>query len=530
MSTQTLSPHTGLVLPGPPPWVVYMLFASVLYLAYSYLSSTPRLKGLPLPPGPAPWPIIGNLLDVPNRDLGANYAKISEKYGNIARLSVFGSSIIVLGSYEAACSLLERRSGTTSDRQAPIMAHMTGFGSWEFATFGYGQAWRSHRRAFHEHFHRGEAAQYRALQRQQTRVFLRRLLAKPQGFVSHIRYLFGATILQAVYGITVEEENDHFIALVERGVDIFVKVMSPGRYLVDSIPALRHVPAWLPGAHFKRLAAEWKRQADAVRDEPFHAAVEQMEDGTPKPYVVAKILEKSARKDGVASPEATELARNVAAIAYIGGADTTFSSLQAFFLAMALYPNVQQKAQAELAAVVGPSRLPEFSDRAQLPYTSAIVTEVLRWLSIAPLSVPHSTTQDEELDGYLIPKGSVILPNVWAMSRDPEAYPEPEEFRPERFLRDGVHDPTVRDPRKYAFGFGRRACPGVHFADNSLFIVIASVLHTFNVAPMVDGRGKPVSLEAKWTTELFVVYPAPFECQITPRSELAKELILSGEE
>lgn len=93
----------------------------------------------------------------------------------------------------------------------------------------------------------------------------------------------------------------------------------------------------------------------------------------------------------------------------------TFSSLQAFFLAMALYPAVQKKAQAELDAVVGPARLPAFADRAQLPYTNAIVTEVLRWLSIAPVSVPHRTTQDEELDGFFIPKGSVILANVWCV-------------------------------------------------------------------------------------------------------------------
>ncbi|KAI0739092.1 O-methylsterigmatocystin oxidoreductase [Daedaleopsis nitida] len=506
-----------------PQWVLLTLLAGVSYLALSYLISGLRRKHLP--PGPTPLPLIGNLLDVPSKDLGASFKKISQKYGDVAYLSVAGRSMVILGSYDAACALLERRSGTTSDRKSPIMSDLTGFTSWEFAFFGYGQPWRRHRRVFHEHFHRGEVVQYQGLQEQHTRSFLKRLLTEPEEFISHLRYLFGATVIEVVYG-NVAEDNNRYIALAERGADIFINVMTPGRYIVEAIPVLRYLPSWFPGAKFKRDAARWKQEVDAMCDEPFRAAVGQLEKESVKSSMVAKMLEKLTPKTGVATQEQMDLARNVAAIAYIGGADTTFSAMQAFFLAMALYPQVQKKAQAELDAVVGSSRIPEFSDRPSLPYTNAVVTEVLRWHSIATLSVPHRTTEDEEYNGYLIPKGYLLLANVWAMSRDPGMYPNPEEFRPERYLRDSSINTDVRDPRKFAFGFGRRICPGQHYADASLFIVIASVLHTFDIAPPLDSEGKPVPLEAKFTTDTFLVYPESFECRITPRSELEKELVL----
>lgn len=90
-----------------------------------------------------------------------------------------------------------------------------------------------------------------------------------------------------------------------------------------------------------------------------------------------------------------------------------FSSVQTTFLAMSLYPEVLKKAQAELDAVVGPSRLPDWEDRGSLPYVNAIVKESLRWQNVVPLSVPHCTVTDDDFHGYFIPAGTIIVPNTW---------------------------------------------------------------------------------------------------------------------
>jgi cytochrome P450 len=80
---------------------------------------------------------------------------------------------------------------------------------------------------------------------------------------------------------------------------------------------------------------------------------------------------------------------------------------------MALHPEVQTKAQEELDRVLGPNKLPTFEDRSKLPYIDAMVKESLRWHPVAPMGIPHMCTVDDVYEGYRIPKGSLIMANIW---------------------------------------------------------------------------------------------------------------------
>lgn len=93
----------------------------------------------------------------------------------------------------------------------------------------------------------------------------------------------------------------------------------------------------------------------------------------------------------------------------------TISTVQTFFMAMACYPEVQLKARAELDAVVGPNRLPNFDDRDSLPYLTAVAKECLRWQSVVPLGIPHRSLADDEYKGYFIPAGSAVIANLWCV-------------------------------------------------------------------------------------------------------------------
>ncbi|KAF8576950.1 cytochrome P450, partial [Ramaria rubella] len=153
---------------------------------------------------------------------------------------------------------------------------------------------------------------------------------------------------------------------------------------------------------------------------------------------------------------------------------------------MLLYPETQRKAQTELDSVID-GRLPEFSDRKNLPYINALCQEVLRWNPVVPLGIAHRVSEDDAFGTYFIPRGSIVVGNAWAMLQDERTYgPEIEKFKPERFL-----DPTVQYPLP-AFGFGRRICPGRHFADNTIFIAIASTLKSFQITPARDSTGKEI--------------------------------------
>lgn len=126
-------------------------------------------------------------------------------------------------------------------------------------------------------------------------------------------------------------------------------------------------------------------------------------------------------------------------------------------LAMVLHPEAQVKAQAEMDLALGPGRLPTFADQESLPYLAALVKECFRWEVVAPLGVPHMLTVDDEYKGYFIPKGTIVMANSHQILNDSEAYPEPSLFKPERFLKDGQLDSSVRNPTKVAaFGYGRR--------------------------------------------------------------------------
>ncbi|EGN99071.1 hypothetical protein SERLA73DRAFT_181862 [Serpula lacrymans var. lacrymans S7.3] len=213
-----------------------------------------------------------------------------------------------------------------------------------------------------------------------------------------------------------------------------------------------------------------------------------------------------------------------AASLYSGGADTTVSAIYSFFLAMILYPEVQKKAQAEIDAVVGSNRLPTLADRAFLPYVEALAKEVVRWHVVAPLTFQHVAMEDGIHNGYLIPKGSCVLANIWGILHDKETYKEPHLFKPERFLGD---HPEL-DPRTVSFGYGRRICPGIQLADSSVFISCAMSLAVFNMTKWVE-NGVEITPSAEDLPGT-ILHPALFKCTITLRSPEAEALVLETPE
>jgi cytochrome P450 len=184
----------------------------------------------------------------------------------------------------------------------------------------------------------------------------------------------------------------------------------------------------------------------------------------------------------------------------LGGADTTSETISWWTLAMIAYPDTQARAQAELDAVVGRSRLPTFADYPHLPYIRAMVKETLRWRTITPLSVPHRCTEDDWYEGMFIPKGTICIPNVWHMNLDPDIYGEDAaHFNPARYL-DGNGDVApgpseTKEEGHVAYGFGRRRCPGRHVANNSLFIDIAIVLWSSKIEGKKDASGELLPID-----------------------------------
>ncbi|TFK35043.1 cytochrome P450 [Crucibulum laeve] len=468
---------------------------------------------------PKPLPIVGNLFDMPSEYPWLVYDQWFKTYGDIIHINVLGQPIIILGSLKRTSDIFDKRSSSYSDRvRMPMINELMG---WDFS-FGfmrYGSRWKQHRRMFNSNFNPAASAEYKPAHIKEARALLGRLLVDGQGFMHHLRHTFVATIMRAVYDIDVAESDDLYISTAEAALAGLAIAGNPGAFLVDLIPFLKYVPTWVPGAGFQKLAAHWKRLTSQLVEIPFQVVKGRMNEGTARPCATVRMLE-NLPEDNYSEYEV--VAKNCAAAAYGGGADTIVSSAQTFFFAMAKYPEVQKRAQAELDAIVGCDRLPDFDDRPSLPYVNAIVKETMRWQNVTPLGISHTCTQDDTYDGYFIPKGSIIIGNTWSIMHDPKAYPEPDEFKPERFIKDGVLDPTVRDPNVAAFGFGRRICPGRYFSDNSLYSIVCSVLSVYDITPASDEKGE---LKLEMTSGL-ISYPRPFDVSITPRSDAARSFII----
>jgi cytochrome P450 len=198
-----------------------------------------------------------------------------------------------------------------------------------------------------------------------------------------------------------------------------------------------------------------------------------------------------------------------------------------FFLAITVFPEVQIKAREELDHVIGVGRLPVSKDRLSLPYIEAIMKETHRWHLVLPMGLPHSSIEEDTCRGYRIPKGAILLANSWWFTHNPNVYPDPMTFRPERFLETSTHKPEP-DPRNYIFGYGRRICPGRYVADNALFITIAQTLTVFEIDKFVDGHGHILEPEVRFEPGA-ISHPVPYRCMIKPRSLAHVELIKAAE-
>jgi len=184
---------------------------------------------------------------------------------------------------------------------------------------------------------------------------------------------------------------------------------------------------------------------------------------------------------------------------------------------MVLFPEAQGRAQAEIDAVVGSDHLPGFSDRPSLPFVEAVLRETLRWHPVVPLVIHATAIEDEYQDSY-IPKGTTVVLNAWGIAHDELTYPEPFKFKPERFImEDGTF---IENDFPFAFGLGRRICPGQHVADASLWIAIASMLATFDFLKAQDDHGNEIDISPQFTPGP-ASQPKPFPCRIVPRMPLS---------
>ncbi|GAA6007074.1 cytochrome P450 [Rhodotorula paludigena] len=496
----------GLALDSREVLLGTLLFglASVLVLIW------PR-KAANLPPGPKPGFFVGNRNQAPAAKPWRWFKDLNDQYGDVVYLRMGQTPTVVLGSAQAAWDLLEKRSNIYSSRPRFIMGQELLSNNMRGLMSGYNDTWRRWRKVLHGSFMQKAADSYKPIQNLESKQLQHDLLTTPDNFRDHLERYAASVIVTVNYGRRVTNIwTDRVVCENRRSMDVLTSVNIPGKYLVESLPILLKLPNFL--TPWRTLAFEHRKKDVELYLGLVNEVKEKMERGV-APYSFAKQLIENQEKFGMTDLEVAY----TCSTPFGAGVETSSGTLLSFFLACAhAGETFIPKAQAELDRVVGSDRLPTFEDFEDLPYIRAVVNETLRWRPIAVLGgTPHASTEDDWYNGMFIPKGSTVVANLWSIHLNPRDFPDPHRFDPGRFMQKRDY------PGKWghsAFGFGRRICPGMHLAENSIYINIARILWSFNIAKAKDAQGKDIDVDIFSFTDGFNSMPREFPCSIKVRS------------
>ncbi|KAJ7224125.1 cytochrome P450 [Mycena pura] len=474
-------------------------------------------SNLNLPPGPPRRFFRDNRKDIPPFQFWKTFTLWNKQHGPVISFYLGGKPVVVLGTAEAAHDLLEKKGEIYSGRPRNIIGHEILSGGMRGMGTSYGPQYRRWKSLIQAGLNAKAVLNYQPLESLESKILMRDLLTA-EGHLSykdHLRRFAVSIIFCVAYGRRIKTMSDDVVVRNMKTDGYFGKVHVPGKFLVESWPALLYLPRSLQWFR-------WEPERHRTLDTELYMSVmndvkRQLAENTAQPSMAAYSLSRQA-EFGLSDVE-TAYALSAP---WAAGVGTTVASIEVFLLAMLLFPAVQAKAQEEIDSVVGQSRLPGFEDYDALPYVQALIKEVTRWRCIAPTGFPHASMADDVYKGMLIPNGATVYANIYAMTTDPAVFPDPDEFRPERFLE-------TSDPRllnfDIPFGFGRRLCPGKHVALQTVYISIVRILWAFNTLPSSNAEGKPILPSADDFTTGLITRPTPFPCRFEPRTGSTAEVV-----
>jgi cytochrome P450 len=321
---------------------------------------------------------------MPREKAYMKFKEWADIYGPIFKIDVLGNTHVIISSQTIAEDLMAKRAAIYSDRGTLHMVRLVTGGGDLLASSSEGDYWRRGRRFAASMLTPAMAAQWEPFQEQESNRMAQAIMKDPSRYTFWFDRYATSVSLREIYGKTlrdVEEDEFHTNTISERMHNI-ERVATPGGYLVEIIPSLMYLPEFL--APFRREAkilhdSESKYFAGLVKE----ARQAYDEKVTESPPSFARCWLTKDDNWELSTAEAIYVLGTL----YGGGAGTTSNAMQSFIQAMCHYPEWQTKLQQEIDEVVGPDRLPTFSDRNRLPLVRAVAKEILRWRPVVPGSM-----------------------------------------------------------------------------------------------------------------------------------------------
>ncbi|XP_067391508.1 cytochrome P450 2J2-like isoform X2 [Emydura macquarii macquarii] len=424
------------------------------------------------PPGPLPLPFLGHILHVDVKQPHVSIKKLVEKYGNVFSMQFGTVTFVVVNGFQLVKEVLVHQGEHFLDRPQIPLRHEI------FGTFGLifsnGNSWKQERRfalSTLRNFGLGKRSLAERIQEENRYLIDAIEEEKGQPFDPHfkINNAVSNIICSIVFGDRFEYHDNRFQKLLRLLDETLHLEGSFWAQLYNSFPTLMK---WIPGPH-KTIFKNWEKLKSFVRE----AIAKHKEDLNPSETrdFIDSYLKEIAKADANSSFHEEDLLFSTLDL-FFAGTETTSTTIRWALLYMAIYPDVQERVQAEIDRVIGQSRQPGMDDRDNMPYTNAVIHEVQRISNIVPLNAPRMSTSDTTLAGFHVPKGTFLIPNLTSVLFDKNEWETPDTFNPEHFLEDG----QFRKREAFLpFSAGKRGCLGEQLARTEIFLFFTALLQKF---------------------------------------------------
>ncbi|XP_066504716.1 cytochrome P450 2D15-like [Hoplias malabaricus] len=426
------------------------------------------------PPGPRPVPIFGNLFQLNLTNPLKDFKRLAERYGNVYSLYIGGRPAVVLTGLKALKEALVIKAADFSGRpQNLLVSHVTEQKG--IVLVDYGRLWKEHRRfalMTLKNFGMGKQSMEDRILGEIEHLVAR--LKKSAGGVINPETLFHDATSNIIYlvlfGVRYDYGDEQLKQYVSRFTETNKIVSGPWGMIYDTLPVLRALP--LP---FKKALTNFQELKETTANMISKHKASRV-PGEPESFVDCYLDELDKRGNIESSFNDSQLVRYIVDL-HLAGTDTTSNTLLTAFLYLITHTDIQEKCQQEIDEVLKCKADASFEDRHKMPYTQAVIHESLRIAKTVPLGTPHCTTNDTELMGYKIPKGTLIIPNLSSVLSEEGQWKFPHEFNPENFLNE---QGQFEKPEAFMpFSAGPRVCLGEGLARMELFLILVTLLRRF---------------------------------------------------
>ncbi|XP_075179673.1 cytochrome P450 2B1-like [Anomaloglossus baeobatrachus] len=457
---------------------VTLILAVVVSCLIVFLSFMHFWRKRNLPPGPTPLPILGNLLQLSKGGIVTSLLKLKEKYGEVFTVYLGSRPVIVVTGYKAVKEVYVDR-GDDFLARGDVFCFDLDYKNYGITFTSDMDRWRDLRKfslSTMRDFGMGKT-KVEDLIREEALCLVTEFKKAKESLVEPRHYLSKAAcnvIFAIIFGNRHDYEDAELLNVMSLMYATLSIASSEWGQLYEMFPwAMRY----MPGRHQKIFTSMKKLIQFVERRVEVNKKI--LDENNPRSYVDAFLIKTEKEKNNPKTEfQITNLVYSTLQI-FFAGVESISTALAYSLLLLMKYPNVLEKVHKEIDQVIGGDRCPKFQDRSQMPFTDAVIHEILRFTDLLPFGLPRKTTRDITYRGYSIPKDTNVYAMLSSALKDPTHFPYPNEFNPQNFLDESGE--FKKNDAFIPFATGKKLCLGESLTRVETFIILITLLQNFEM-------------------------------------------------